>query len=97
VAELAVWHSVAREVFINALMAEILLFACKAAVLASLGCEYCILKAAVHLLCGGCCQVMAVLKADMLSQQYKINRGEGNLRETILYMLNSVTAVICVQ
>jgi hypothetical protein len=28
---------------------------------------------------------MAVLKADMLSQQYKINRGEGNLREAILY------------
>jgi hypothetical protein len=40
---------------------------------------------------------MAVLRADMLSQQYEINRGEGNLREAILYMLNTVTAVICVQ
>jgi len=37
------------------------------------------------------------LKADMLSQQYMINGGEGNLREAILYMLNTVIAVICVQ
>jgi hypothetical protein len=39
---------------------------------------------------------MTVLKADMLSQQYKINRGEGNLREAILCMLNALTAVIYV-
>lgn len=39
---------------------------------------------------------MTLLKADMLSQQYKINKGEGILREAILYMLNTLTAVICV-
>jgi hypothetical protein len=39
---------------------------------------------------------MAVIKADTLSQKYKINRGEGNLRKAILYMLNTVIAVFCV-
>jgi hypothetical protein len=46
VAELAACPSVARKVVINTLMAEILLSACMAPVLASLECNYCILKAA---------------------------------------------------
>jgi hypothetical protein len=48
VAELTACPSVAREVFINTLMAEILLSACMAPVVASLECEYCLLKAAVY-------------------------------------------------
>lgn len=47
-AELTACPSVAREVFINTLMAEILLSACMAPVVASLECEYCLLKAAVY-------------------------------------------------
>jgi hypothetical protein len=94
VAALAAYPSVAREEFINKLMVEILLSACMAPVLASLESKYCILKVAVYFLV--CCSVMAVLKVDMLFQQYKINRREGSLREAKLCMLNTVTVVVCV-